>query len=571
MKSNVKPIAYSYIRFSTPEQLKGDSLRRQLEKSQNYADEHGLNLRENFTIKDLGVSAFHGLNTEKGELAIFLKAVKEGKIPSGAYLLIENLDRLSRLTPFEAFDIFSNIIKGGINIVTLDDKILYNRDTLEINIGNLYVALGGMYRGHNESKTKSLRISAAWENKRKSADSVKLTAKCPGWLSLDADKKNFTILQDKAEAVKLAYKYALSGYGASLIAKKFNELGIVSLANKGWHITTLHKLLANPAVIGEYWPYSGGKKRAKTGEVIGGYYPAIVDEQTYYAVQQIKLKRTKEAGRKGHNFSNLFTSLCRCGYCGANMAYSLSSVHKKTGKQYRYLACSDAKRGTGCQRYIFVDVSKFEELFFRYCRELDIPALVNEKSEKQSELEQKRVELAATMEKRHLANLKLQNVILFVEEGGPVSALMSRIKDLQAEVDAHDAEIPGLENDLKFLETDLASVENVFLEVQELYKKLTVSDDFDLRLKVNNQLKQVVKKILFYPVGPLHFGAQLDKLKDELKADGYSEERIEAYITDEKLQKGSKEKCYFNILFRNGAARTFNLSGLHLDAKLNAE
>jgi len=44
MKPTVKPIAYSYIRFSTPEQLKGDSLRRQLEKSQNYADEHGLDL-----------------------------------------------------------------------------------------------------------------------------------------------------------------------------------------------------------------------------------------------------------------------------------------------------------------------------------------------------------------------------------------------------------------------------------------------------------------------------------------------------------------------------------------------
>jgi len=28
--------AYSYIRFSTPEQLKGDSLRRQLESSRKY-------------------------------------------------------------------------------------------------------------------------------------------------------------------------------------------------------------------------------------------------------------------------------------------------------------------------------------------------------------------------------------------------------------------------------------------------------------------------------------------------------------------------------------------------------
>ena len=33
------PKCYSYIRFSTPEQSKGDSLRRQLELSANYAKE----------------------------------------------------------------------------------------------------------------------------------------------------------------------------------------------------------------------------------------------------------------------------------------------------------------------------------------------------------------------------------------------------------------------------------------------------------------------------------------------------------------------------------------------------
>jgi len=564
--ANNKPIAYSYIRFSTPEQLKGDSLRRQLDKSQKYAEEHGLDLSADFTIKDLGVSAFHGLNAKKGELGVFLTAVKEGRIPVGAYLLIENLDRLSRLTPFEAFDIFSNIIKGGINIVTLDDNILYNRDTLELNIGNLYVALGGMYRGHNESKTKSLRISASWENKRQNAENKKLTAKCPSWLTLDADRKNFSLIPEKADAVKLVYKYALDGYGAALIAKKFNELGIPSLADKGWHVATVHKILKNPAVIGEYWPYSGGKDRAKTGEVIKGYYPVIIDENTYNAVQQVKLKRSKEAGRKGHNFSNLFTSLCRCGYCGANMVYSLSRVHKKTGKKYRYYACTDAKRGMGCKHYVYVDVTNFEELFFKYCRELDVSTLIDERSDKQTDLTQSRILLASMNEKRKQTQLKLQNVIRFVEEGGEVSSLLSRIKELQSELDSLDGEIPSLEKDIRFMEIDLASVENVFHEMQELYSRLASSDDFDLRLRVNNHLKQIIKRILFFPLGPLHDGDEVAKLSADLKEAGYSDNRIEAYITDRKLLDGDKAKCYFSIFFRNGAVRTFDMSGLPLEA-----
>lgn len=48
------PLAYSYIRFSTPDQLEGDSQRRQLELSLNYCEKNGLKLDESTTIKDFG-------------------------------------------------------------------------------------------------------------------------------------------------------------------------------------------------------------------------------------------------------------------------------------------------------------------------------------------------------------------------------------------------------------------------------------------------------------------------------------------------------------------------------------
>jgi DNA invertase Pin-like site-specific DNA recombinase len=55
-----RPKAISYVRMSTAEQLKGDSLRRQTEKSAKYAAENGLELDENFKLEDIGVSAFRG-------------------------------------------------------------------------------------------------------------------------------------------------------------------------------------------------------------------------------------------------------------------------------------------------------------------------------------------------------------------------------------------------------------------------------------------------------------------------------------------------------------------------------
>jgi DNA invertase Pin-like site-specific DNA recombinase len=54
------PKCYSYIRFSRPEQMRGDSLRRQTEAAEKWAAENGLVIDQSLT--DLGLSAYRGLN-----------------------------------------------------------------------------------------------------------------------------------------------------------------------------------------------------------------------------------------------------------------------------------------------------------------------------------------------------------------------------------------------------------------------------------------------------------------------------------------------------------------------------
>ncbi len=91
--------AYSYLRFSTPEQEKGDSKRRQMDLARRYADAQGLDLDETLTFHDLGVSAFRGSNLDAA-LGAFKSAVTDGRVPRGSYLLVESLDRLSRQAPW---------------------------------------------------------------------------------------------------------------------------------------------------------------------------------------------------------------------------------------------------------------------------------------------------------------------------------------------------------------------------------------------------------------------------------------------------------------------------------------
>lgn len=84
---NSKPKAYSYIRFSIPGQVKGDSLRRQVTLSEKYAREHGLTLDNSLRLTDRGLSAYKGIHRAKGPLGEFLKLVEQGRIEKGAIFL----------------------------------------------------------------------------------------------------------------------------------------------------------------------------------------------------------------------------------------------------------------------------------------------------------------------------------------------------------------------------------------------------------------------------------------------------------------------------------------------------
>jgi DNA invertase Pin-like site-specific DNA recombinase len=177
--------AYSYLRFSTPEQMKGDSLRRQTELARRYAAQHGLLLDEDLTFQDLGVSAFRGRNAEAGKLAYFLEAVRSGLVPRGAYLLVESLDRISRQAARRALRVLEEIVDEGITLVTLNDGKVYTAASLNDDPVSLLMALLTFIRANEESATKARRLQEAWKQKRRTAADRPLTARAPAWLRLD--------------------------------------------------------------------------------------------------------------------------------------------------------------------------------------------------------------------------------------------------------------------------------------------------------------------------------------------------------------------------------------------------
>ncbi len=330
--------------MSTRTQLKGDSLSRQLEASENYARKHGLIL--DTSLRDLGVSAFEGKNVKEGALGRFLALVEAGEVKRGSYLLLESLDRLSRNKVRLALPLFLSIINAGIRVVTLaDNERLYDEDTLDADHFSLMGSLVVMSRANEESATKRDRIRKAYAKARTEArESGKpVWGNYPAWISRAGDGS--LVLSEFAESVKTIYGLAEQGMGAVQICKHLNaspEVIPPRRARNGWYASYISRLLRSRAVIGEYQPcrFVDGRS-VPDGAPIPAYFPPAVEPDTWTRVQAIVGKRRAAPGPKGV-IPNLFTGQCRCGSCGGTMTL------RRLGRGDKYLYCLSAMRNRGC-------------------------------------------------------------------------------------------------------------------------------------------------------------------------------------------------------------------------------
>ncbi|MCA0029242.1 recombinase family protein [Mesorhizobium sp. B263B2A] len=359
-----RPKAYSYIRFSTPEQERGDSLRRQTEAAERYAVLHGLDLDDKLTFEDRGVSAYKGAN-EAGRLGEFLAAVEFEDIKAGSYLLVESLDRLSRQKPRKAVKVLERICEAGITVVTLDDGRVYTEELLDDDPTALMVALLVAARANEESAKKGRRVGEAWANKRRNAATKPLSALCPGWLRLRQDRTGFDLIPDRAEVVRRVFDMTLAGKGQHAIAETLNREGVAPFGIKRrtpeerraklkprpadrWHRTYIKKMLADPSTTGAFTPHRvetvGGKKRRIPTETVEGYFPTVIDREVFDRVNALSSGRSVR--ESGTGMANILAGLAKCPKCGSTMT-RVNKGGKKGGKPY--LVCTTAKVGAGCE------------------------------------------------------------------------------------------------------------------------------------------------------------------------------------------------------------------------------
>ncbi len=253
--------AFSYIRFSTPEQARGDSLRRQLQDTQAWAKANGHVLDD--SLRDLGKSAYKGKHATFGALRRFLDLVESGEVERGSYLVMESLDRLSREAVLDALPRLLDLIAAGVTVVTLQDRQEYSDSRLRADPSPLIMSLLIMMRAHEESKTKGMRVGKAWTQKRVlAADTGQaMTAICPGWIRLVGDPKtgHYELIPERAAIVKRMFEASLAGQGRRAIVNALNAKGVPTWGEgekrgERWHDSYVQKILAGGAAIGRFEP-----------------------------------------------------------------------------------------------------------------------------------------------------------------------------------------------------------------------------------------------------------------------------------------------------------------------------
>jgi DNA invertase Pin-like site-specific DNA recombinase len=490
--ADTRPTAYSYVRISTEKQKFGDGIRRQTEMSRRYAAEHNLRLDEDFELLDKGVSAYKGDNAVTGELGQFLLAVESGRVPTGSYLLVESLDRLSRDKIDAALDLFRRITKNGVNVVTLADGQVYLAG--QSDLAQMIYSLVVMSRAHEESEIKSKRLSAVWKRKKENAGTAKLTKMAPNWLQLSSDRTSFELVPDRVEVVRRIFQLSTEGVGTYSIVKTLNRDGVAPFGrSNGWNESYIEKIVKNRAVLGEYQPHAriDGKRRP-IGDVVKDYYPAIISEDEFYAAQAARrIRSTGQGGRKGNSLKNLFTHIAKCAYCGAAMRMVDKGQGPKGG---RYLRCSGGDRGMGCTtkgwRY-----DDFEKSFLFLAREVDLAAVMNAEADDLVARERQQREVALT---EKAASLQLQRDRLVELSADPtvgIDFIRSRLASAQTELTSVSAEIDRVRAEIAEAKARPTMEKDDLRRLIEEHGSLTGTAAYDHRVRLAARLRSVVKSL----------------------------------------------------------------------------
>jgi DNA invertase Pin-like site-specific DNA recombinase len=484
-------LAISYIRFSTKPQDLGDSKRRQVDDTDRFCERHRLYLDPAYSWADLGVSGYLGKNARTGELSDFLEVLRAGRIPKGAVLVIESLDRLGRDEIDPTYDRIRQILRSGVRIGNIHrDKII---DANSLNdLPTIMELMIEAMRSYDESKRKSEHGKGKWAERRKlMAAGIPVTTNCAPWLQPTADHTGWIKREDRIQLIRRIVDDCLDGSSGADIARALNAEKVPTFGHatnpkkraKCWHAAYIIALLQDRRLIGEVKTATREGDKRIPNSVIPNYYPPILSVDQFAQVQlTLRERGAKKGRRERQDRVNIFRGLL------------WSSNHFTSGQPFGFEATTARKRtrtslvlrkGDGSKRWITsFSYPHFEQAFLTFVKELKVADFTG-KADPHAE------RLATLSGQMTLINEKIDATMEAIK-AAPSRSATTALLDVRTDLEAERDGIKAAYDEAAIRAR--SPVIEAMADAQSLIGLLS-DDPNGLRRRIRSRLRQLVERI----------------------------------------------------------------------------
>lgn len=466
-------LAVIYARYSSHSQ-RDVSIDQQVKAITEYAAQRKLTVVQVYADR-----AISGTTDNRPE---FKRMIEDAKAEAWQYVIVYSLDRFSR-DRFDAIT-YKQILKShGIRVLSAMENI--SEEPTGVILESVLEGLAQYY-----SMELSQKIRRGLND---NASKCMVAASIPFGYMKGPDNK-YAINPETAPIVKEIFSRVLKGENYIDIARDLNERGIRTKSKSEWNRSSF-KFLTNERYMGIYI----------YGDVrIEGGMPAIVDPDTFYAVQAEVERRQNPKGaivkRRRTNTVYLLTGKAYCDCCKSPLVGK--SGTGRHGGFYTYYACKNMlEKNCDLKR---VPQEKLEwfvaGVLKKFAMDPELVDLMVDISMKAQEERNNSSEMTLLRNELKQVESSINNITKAIEMGTISQTLLDRLAELEKRRDTLKAQIATNEHRDKLDHLSREEMVAIFQLVQEGEIENKDFQELMFRLLLNSVYvgKETIKIVLKY-------------------------------------------------------------------------
>lgn len=429
------------------------------------------------------------------------------EVSAGIYdgVLVVDLERLARGNGADQAYISQVFQFSGTKIITpmktYDPSNEFDEEYFEF----------GLFMSRREYKTINRRLMRGRDSSAAEGKYINSIAPYGYEKEKLENEKGFTLMlhPDEAPVVRKIFDLFLHGSGTKVIANYLNDHKIPTRHGDLWSYSTISNILTNPIYMGKIrrgWSrqiksIENGvvKKRIKrlknidAYKVYDGLHPAIITEEEYGRVQEIRISKQPAARVKDTcELQNAFAGLLYCAKCGKRIGRTVGSQKRGAIPRVRCVNARNCHNASAGYEVVEAEIIRALRLWLSgYKVKIETIGYAED-------IALCKKQLNKTTQELDDLNRQLENAFELVEKG------VYTIELFQSRRDKLNAAIEQIMEKQRYLQTTLNQLEQGELTQNKLIPKtemLLDSYDAMTNQERNDLLKEILSKIEYRKEG----------------------------------------------------------------------